>query len=183
MVIVEKVLSDAFVLKPRVFDDARGYFYESFNEKRFTEIVGKEYYFIQDNQSVSSKGTLRGLHFQRGAAAQSKLVRVVCGSAYDVAVDLRPESPTFKKWHGVELSESNHLQFLIPRGFAHAFVALEDNTIFQYKVDNHYSAEHDRGIIWNDDELNIEWPELTLELSEKDNQLPELNQLNLNTLW
>ena len=183
MEIVKKVLTDAFILKPRVLEDARGYFYESFNDRKFNDVVGKEYNFIQDNQSLSSKGTLRGLHFQKGQAAQSKLVRVVRGSAYDVAIDLRPESQTFKKWYGVELSESNHLQFLIPRGFAHAFVALEDNTIFQYKVDNYYSFEHDGGIIWNDDELNIDWPKLKLDLSEKDRQLPKLNQLNLKTLW
>ena len=183
MEIIKQVLTDAIVLKPRVFEDDRGYFYESFNETRFNEMIGKEYNFVQDNQSFSSKGTLRGLHFQKGTAAQSKLVRVVKGSAYDVAVDLRPDSPTFKQWYGVELSESNHLQFLIPRGFAHAFVALEDQTIFQYKVDNYYSSEHDGGIIWNDEELNIKWPDLTLELSEKDKQLPKLNQLNLKTLW
>jgi dTDP-4-dehydrorhamnose 3,5-epimerase len=183
MEIVKKVLTDAFVLKPRVFEDDRGYFFESFNERRFNEVIGKEYNFVQDNQSFSSKGTLRGLHFQKGTAAQSKLVRVVKGAAYDVAVDLRPDSPTFKQWYGVELSESNYLQFLIPRGFAHAFVALEDNTIFQYKVDNFYSADHDGGVIWNDKELNIEWPNLRLELSEKDKHLPKLNQLNLKALW
>lgn len=183
MEIVKQVLTDAFVLKPRVFEDERGYFYESFNDQKLTETVGKEFNFVQDNQSLSSKGTLRGFHFQKGNAAQSKLVRVVRGSAYDVAVDLRPDSPTFKQWFGVELSESNHLQFLIPRGFAHAFVALEDKTIFQYKVDNYYSAEHDGGIIWNDEELNIEWPNLRLELSEKDKYLSKLNQLNLKTLW
>ena len=183
MEIVEKVLTDAFVLKPRVFQDERGYFYESFNENRFNEVIGKEYNFVQDNQSFSSIGTLRGLHFQKGKAAQSKLVRVVKGAAYDVAVDLRPDSPTFKQWYGVDLSESNHLQFLIPRGFAHAFVALEDDTIFQYKVDNYYSSEHDGGIIWDDEELNIEWPKLSLELSEKDKNLPKLNQLYLKSLW
>ena len=183
MEIIQTVLTDALVLKPRIFEDDRGYFYESFNDKRLTEVAGKEYNFIQDNQSLSSKGTLRGLHFQKGQFAQSKYVRVVRGSAYDVAVDLRPNSPTFKKWYGVELSESNHLQFLIPRGFAHAFVALDDNTIFQYKVDNYYSSEHDGGVIWNDDELNIEWPARTLELSEKDKKLPKLDQLNLKTLW
>lgn len=183
MKIVEKVLTDAFVLKPRVFNDGRGYFYESFNEKTFESLTGIEVNFIQDNQSYSSKGTLRGLHFQTGDAAQAKLVRVTKGSAYDFAVDLRSDSPTFKQWYGVELSEDNHLQFFIPRGFAHAFVALEDDTIFQYKVDNYYSSVNDGGIIWNDEELNITWPNLTLELSEKDKQLPKLNQLNLKTLW
>ena len=183
MEIVEKVLTDAFVLKPRVFKDDRGYFYESFNEKALETLTGIKANFIQDNQSYSAKDTLRGLHFQKGNAAQAKLVRVTKGSAYDVAVDLRPDSPTFKQWHSVELSEDNHLQFFIPRGFAHAFVALEDNTIFQYKVDNYYSSVNDGGIIWNDDELNITWPKLEIELSEKDKNLPKLNQLNLNTLW
>ena len=183
MEIIEKVLTDALVLKPRVFKDERGYFYESFNEHVFKSLTGLKVNFIQDNQSYSSKGTLRGLHFQKGEAAQAKLVRVTKGSAYDVAVDLRPDSPTFKKWYGVELSEGNHLQFFIPRGFAHAFVALEDNTIFQYKVDNYYSGLNDGGVIWNDPELAITWPELKIELSEKDKNLPKLNQLNLNTLW
>jgi len=183
MKIVKKVLTDAIILKPRVFKDDRGYFYESFNERVFESLGGMNTNFIQDNQSSSSRGTLRGLHFQTGSAAQAKLVRVIKGTVYDVAVDLRPDSPTFKQWHGVELSEENDLQFFIPRGFAHAFVALEDNTIFQYKVDNYYSSENDGGIIWNDEELSITWPELKLELSEKDKNLPRLNQLNLNTLW
>jgi dTDP-4-dehydrorhamnose 3,5-epimerase len=183
MEIVEKVLTDAFVLRPRVFKDDRGYFYESFNDKVFNSLLGTRVDFIQDNQSYSSKGTLRGLHFQKSDAAQAKLVRVTRGSAYDVAVDLRPSSPTFKQWYGIELSEKNHLQFFIPRGFAHAFVALEDNTIFQYKVDNYYSGVNDGGIIWNDDELAITWPKLKLELSEKDKNLPKLSQLNLKTLW
>ena len=183
MEIVEKVLTDAFVLKPRVFKDGRGYFYESFNEQVFESLVGIKVNFIQENQSYSSIGTLRGLHFQKGDAAQAKLVRVTRGSAYDVAVDLRPGSPSFKQWYGVELSEENHLQFFIPRGFAHAFIALEDNTIFQYKVDNYYSGLNDGGVIWNDDELAITWPKLKLELSDKDKNLPKLNQLDLNTLW
>jgi len=183
MKIVEKVLTDAFVLKPSVFNDDRGYFYESFNDKAFEAFSGVKVDFIQDNQSYSSKGTLRGLHFQAGGAAQAKLVRVTKGSAYDVAVDLRPGSQTFKQWYGIELTEENHLQFFIPRGFAHGFVALEDNTIFQYKVDNYYSSVHDGGLIWNDKELAVKWPELKLELSEKDKNLPKLNQLNLNTLW
>ena len=183
MEIVERVLSDAFILKPRVFKDDRGYFYESFNERVFESLSGIKVNFIQDNQSYSSKGTLRGLHFQKGNAAQAKLVRVTKGSVYDVAVDLRPGSPTFKEWYGVELTEENHLQFFIPRGFAHAFVALEDKTVVQYKVDNYYSGVNDGGIIWNDEELGITWPELKFELSEKDKNLSELNHLNLDTLW
>jgi dTDP-4-dehydrorhamnose 3,5-epimerase len=183
MEIVEKVLTDVFVLKPRVFNDERGYFYESFNEQVFESLTGIKVNFIQDNQSHSSMGTLRGLHFQKGDAAQAKLVRVTKGSAYDVAVDLRPDSPTYKQWYGIELTAENHLQFFIPRGFAHAFVALEDNTIFQYKVDNYYSGINDCGVIWNDEELAITWPKLKLELSEKDKNLPKLNQLNVNTHW
>ena len=183
MEIVEKVLTDAIVLKPRVFKDERGYFFESFNEQVFESLTGIKVNFIQDNQSYSSKGTLRGLHFQKGEAAQAKLVRVTKGSAYDVAVDLRAGSPTFKQWYGVELSAENHLQFFIPRGFAHAFVALEDDTIFQYKVDNYYSGVNDGGVFWSDPELAITWPKLKLELSEKDKNLPKLNQLNINTLW
>ena len=183
MEIIDKVLTDAIVLKPRVFKDDRGYFYESFNDNVFKSLSGIEVNFIQDNQSYSSKGTLRGLHFQKGAAAQAKLVRVTRGSAYDVAVDLRPDSLTFKQWYGVELSEENHLQFFIPRGFAHAFVALENHTIFQYKVDNYYSSINEGGIIWNDEELNITWPELKLELSDKDKSLPKLNQLDINVLF
>lgn len=183
MEVIEKVLTDAFVLKPRVFEDDRGYFYESYNQKSFEKAIGKKVDFIQDNQSCSSKGILRGLHFQSGSAAQSKLVRVTKGAAFDVAVDLRPDSPSFQQWYGVELSEKNHLQFFIPRGFAHAFIALENDTIFQYKVDNHYSSEHDGGILWNDDELNITWPDLNLELSDKDKNLPRLDQINFNILW
>ena len=183
MTIKNTVLTDALILEPEVFQDERGYFYESFNEKVFDSLTGIKVNFIQDNQSYSSKGTLRGWHFQTGVAAQAKLVRVTKGSAYDVAVDLRPGSPTFKQWYGVELSAKNHLQFFIPRGFAHAFIALEDNTIFQYKVDNYYSGVDDGGVIWNDEELAITWPELALELSEKDRNLPKLNQLNLNNLW
>ena len=183
MEIVEKVLTDALILKPRVFKDDRGYFYESFNENVFETLSGIKVNFIQDNQSYSSKGTLRGLHFQKGPSAQAKLVRVTKGSVYDVAVDLRPDSPTFKKWYGVELSEDNHLQFFIPRGYAHAFVALEDNTIFQYKVDNYYSNINDGGIIWNDKELAIKWPELNLELSSKDLKLQKLEAINILELW
>ena len=183
MEIVKKVLTDAIVLKPKIFSDDRGFFYESFNEKIFKSLTGVKVDFIQDNQSYSSKGTLRGLHFQTRNAAQAKLVSVTKGSAYDVAVDLRSDSPTFKQWYGVELSGANHLQFFIPRGFAHAFVALEDDTIFQYKVDNYYSKENDGGVLWNDEDLDITWPKLELKLSKKDNNLPKLIQLNLNNLW
>ena len=145
MEIVEKALTDAFVLKPRVFNDDRGYFYESYNEEVFESLTGIKANFIQDNQSYSSKGTLRGLHFQKGEAAQAKLVRVTKGSAYDVAVDLRPDSPTFKQWYGVELTEDNHLQFFIPRGFAHGFSVLSETAVFNYKCDNLYNKELNPG--------------------------------------
>ena len=180
---VKKVLTDAYILKPKVFQDERGGFFESFNKGVFDSLTGTNISFVQDNQSNSSKGTLRGLHFQCGKAAQSKLVRVVKGSVYDVAVDLRPQSPTFKQWHAVELNEHNHLQFFIPRGFANAFLALEDETIFQYKVDNFYSSKHDGGVFWNDPELAADWPDTLIELSNKDKELPQLSQLNPNKLW
>ena len=179
MEIVEKVLTDAFVLKPRVFKDERGYFYESFNEDVFESLTDLKVNFIQDNQSYSSKGTLRGLHFQTGVAAQAKLVRVTKGTVYDVAVDLRPDSPTFKQWYGVELSEENHLQFFIPRGFAHAFLVLSNNAIFSYKVDNIYAPDFDSGIIWNDPSLSIDWEldESKFIISEKDKNLDLLKNI------
>lgn len=183
MKIKARVLTDALILKPRILVDDRGYFYESFNQQSFEKLVGTKINFIQDNQSSSSKGILRGIHFQTGKAAQAKLVRVTKGSVYDIAVDLRPKSPTFKQWHAVILSETNYLQFFIPRGFGHAFVALEENTVFQYKVDNFYSKESDLGIFWKDQDLNITWPNINLSLSDKDKSLPKLNQLNINNLW
>jgi len=182
MKFIKTAIPDVYIIEPTVFGDHRGYFLESFNLEKFEENI-YSIKFIQDNESKSSKGVLRGLHFQTGDAAQAKLVRVTKGIVYDVAVDLRSDSPTFKQWYGVELSAENHLQFFIPRGFAHAFVALEDNTIFQYKVDNYYSSENDGGVIWNDEELAIPWPKLKLDLSEKDKNLPELNQIELNSLW
>jgi dTDP-4-dehydrorhamnose 3,5-epimerase len=183
MEIVKKVLTDALVLRPNILEDGRGYFYESFNFKDFESFTGTAVNFIQENQSFSSKGTLRGLHFQKGTAAQAKLVRVSKGAAFDVAVDLRPDSSTFKQWYGVELTEKNHLQFFIPRGFAHGFLALEDNTIFQYKVDNYYSPYNEGGLIWDDEEIAIRWPNLKLELSEKDKYLSKFQELNFNLIW
>ena len=183
MEVIKTDIEGLVIIKPKVFGDERGYFLESFNLDWFRENIQKDISFVQDNESKSSKGVLRGLHFQKPPFKQAKLVRVIEGSVIDVAVDLRPGSPTFKQWFSVILSEDNHLQFFIPRGFAHGFVALEDNTVFQYKVDNYYSKGNDGGIIWNDEELNIEWPNLRLELSEKDKHLPKLNQLNLKDLW
>lgn len=183
MKIIKRVLTDALVLEPKVFEDPRGFFFESFNLQRFREVTGSSINFVQDNHSVSSKGTLRGIHFQIGEFAQSKLVRVTRGSVYDVAVDLRPDSPTYRNWFGVELDAKNKLQLFIPKGFGHAFVALEDDTIFQYKVDNYYSAAHDGGLVWNDEQLSISWPELDLKLSDKDRTLPKLRQLEIKKLW
>ena len=131
MRVIQRVLGDACVIEPTIFEDERGYFLESHNHRALSDLIPSLPDFIQDNESSSAKGVLRGIHFQRREAAQAKLVRVVAGRAFDVAVDLRPDSPTFKKWHGVELTAENHLQFFIPRGFGHAFVALEEDTVFQ----------------------------------------------------
>jgi len=183
MNIIDRVLTDACVLQPRLFEDDRGYFFESYQQETLEAAIQQKVHFVQDNESSSAKGTLRGIHFQKREAAQAKLVRVVTGRAFDVAVDLRPHSPTFKKWHGVELTAENHLQFFIPRGFGHAFVALEDDTVFQYKVDNYYSRTLDGGVLWNDPELNVGWPEQRFNLSSKDLNLPTVSELDFAELW
>jgi dTDP-4-dehydrorhamnose 3,5-epimerase len=169
----EIFIKGAFLLKPKVFGDSRGYFFESFNEEEFKKHIG-QVNFIQDNESMSSAGVLRGLHFQKGEYAQAKLVRVVKGAVLDVIVDIRPGSPTFGKYFSVELTEENKLQLFLPRGMAHGFVVLQDNTIFAYKVDNVYSPENESGISYNDPYLGIDWqlPESSLILSEKDKKLP-----------
>ena len=181
--IINRVLTDAYILQPRLFEDDRGYFFESYQQETLEAVIQQKVHFVQDNESSSAEGTLRGIHFQRREAAQAKLVRVVAGRAFDVAVDLRPNSPTFKKWHGVELTAENHLQFFIPRGFGHAFVALEDDTVFQYKVDNYYSSTLDGGVLWNDPELNIGWPKQRFNLSSKDSNLPTVSELDFAELW
>ena len=182
MKVVKKVLTDAYILKPSIFNDERGYFYESFNHKLLCSLIKKDINFIQDNQSLSSKWVLRGLHFQKSPNAQSKLVRVLRGSIYDVAVDLRLDSPTFKKSFAIEISAENKLQFFIPKGFAHGFLSLEDDSIVSYKVDNYYSKNDDGGIKWNDSDLGIVWPECEMIISDKDRSLPHLNDLNLTEL-
>jgi len=156
MEVIKTKIPDLLILKPNVFNDERGYFFESFNKALF-EKNGLNYDFIQDNESKSSRGVIRGLHYQLAPYAQTKLVRVISGKVLDVAVDLREGSPTFGQWHAVELSAENKLQFLVPRGFAHGFVVLEDNTIFAYKCDNLYNKESERGINFNDKKLNIDW--------------------------
>jgi len=161
------------IIEPKVFNDSRGFFLESYKKTDFAA-NGIDVDFIQDNHSVSSKGVLRGLHFQRGACAQAKLVRVVKGRAWDVAVDIRKDSPTFKKWVAFELSGENRKMFFIPEGFAHGFVALTDEVHLIYKCSKEYSPEHDAGILWNDPELYIPWPLSEPVVSEKDRILPLL---------
>lgn len=175
MQVEETYLKGCFVITPKVFGDDRGYFYESFNAKKFEELTGLSVIFVQDNLSKSSKGVLRGLHFQTGVFAQAKLVKVVKGKVLDVCVDLRTESETFGKHFSIVLDAEKHQQLFVPRGFAHGFHVLEDNTLFSYKCDNFYNKEAESGIIYNDEQLNINW--LISEdiiMSEKDKVLPTL---------
>ena len=178
MLVENTNLKDCFVIQPKVLYDNRGYFFESFNKKTFNEHTGLDIDFVQDNQSQSKKGVLRGLHFQIGNYEQAKLVRVIKGSVLDVCVDLRENSETYLKHFSVVLSEDNKKQLFIPRGFAHGFVVLEDETIFSYKCDNYYHKESERGIIYYDTDLNIDWMlnEQELIVSEKDQALPTLNK-------
>ena len=171
----ETEIKGVYVIEPRVFNDARGYFMEAWKQEEFNANVGRVD-FIQDNESKSSYGVLRGLHYQKGDASQAKLVRVIKGRVVDVAVDIRRGSPTFGKHVMVELSEDNKRQFFIPRGFAHGFLVLSDEAIFTYKVDNPYAPQQDAGIRWNDPDLGIEWPIDPKEVitSEKDLKQPLL---------
>ncbi len=161
------------ILEPNIFKDERGYFFESYHAAKYHEL-GVECSFVQDNQSLSSAGTLRGLHFQKPPFDQAKLVRVVRGSVYDVAIDLRRGSPTYGQYEGVILDGEKNNQFFIPSGFAHGFLALEDNTLFTYKCSNYYHKASEGGIIWNDPSLNINWNYLNPMVSEKDILLPKL---------
>ena len=173
-------IPEVILFKPNVFKDSRGSFFESYNLNKIKE-VGITTTFVQDNQSQSSRGVLRGLHYQMGSHAQAKLVRVIKGSVFDVAVDIRKGSPTFGQYFGATLSEENQLQMFVPRGFAHGFMVLEDHTIFAYKCDNFYNKPSEGGLIWNDPTIGIEWPMDTSQilLSEKDEVLPNLeNSLN-----
>jgi len=156
MEIIKTPISSLVIIKPRVFADARGFFYETYNEKSYLE-AGIDLHFCQDNQSKSSYGVIRGLHYQLNPQSQSKLVTVIQGAVWDVAVDLRAASPTFGQWYGVELTEENHLQFLIPQGFAHGFSVLTETAVFSYKCDNFYSPTLERGIMYNDPALAIDW--------------------------
>ncbi len=180
MKVEETKLKGCYIIHDTIFTDSRGYFFESFNQKKFTELTGHAIPFVQDNQSRSSKGVLRGLHFQQGDAAQSKLVRVLKGRVLDVAVDIRPGSATYGEHVVVELAEDSHTQFFVPRGFAHGFVVLSDEAIFFYKCDNFYNKAAEGGIIYNDPDININWqlPHGELLLSDKDLLLPSLKKLN-----
>lgn len=172
-------IKDVIIIEPQVHGDDRGYFLEIFRQDKLDDFLGFKINFIQDNESKSGKGVLRGLHYQLAPAAQTKLVRVIQGSVLDVAVDIRKGSPTFGQYVVVELTEKNKKQLLVPRGFAHGFVVLEDNTVFAYKVDNYYSPQNDRGIAFNDPALNIDWQINTdnLNLSAKDKVQPLLDQV------
>lgn len=167
---IKTEIPDVWILEPQVFEDARGYFMETWREDDFNREIGRETHFVQDNQSMSSRGVLRGLHYQKGAASQAKLVRVLQGTVVDVAVDLRKDSPTFGKHVMVELSDENKRQLFIPRGFAHGFQVISGKAVFTYKVDNSYAPEAECSIIYNDPIVGINWPINGKEviLSEKD---------------
>lgn len=176
MKITKTKLDGVVIIEPDVFGDNRGFFMESWNKKKMAE-AGLDYDFVQDNHSKSTvKGTLRGIHFQKGDKAQAKLVRCVKGSVLDIVVDLRRNSPTFKQWVDVELSAQNKKQLLIPRGFGHGFVTLTDDVEFLYKADNYYAPEADAGIRWNDPDIGVEWGIENPILSEKDKKNPFLKE-------
>jgi dTDP-4-dehydrorhamnose 3,5-epimerase len=175
MKVTETFLKGCFIVEPTIFDDGRGSFFESFNQQNFEQKTGIQINFVQDNQSISQRGVLRGLHLQKGIHAQTKLVRVVKGKVLDVAVDFRKDSSTYGKHFSIELSGENNKQLFVPRGFLHGFVTLENNTIFSYKCDNYYNKEAEDGVIYNDKDLNIDWKldETEIVLSEKDIILPK----------
>lgn len=180
MQVEETKLKDCFIIKDTLFKDSRGYFFESFNQQKFNQLTRLNVQFVQDNQSKSTKGVLRGLHFQLGAHAQAKLVRVLEGKVLDVAVDVRPNSKTFGEHVAIELTAENETQLFVPRGFAHGFVVLSDTATFYYKCDNYYDKLSEGGIIYNDPQLAINWqlsPD-DLQLSEKDLLLKNLNDIS-----
>lgn len=178
MEVIKTEIGGVVIIEPKIFGDERGYFFESFNAAEFARKVGVNTVFVQDNESKSKYGVLRGLHFQKGEFAQSKLVRVVEGRVIDVAVDIRRGSPTFGKHVAVELSKENKRQLFIPRGFAHGFAVLSEEAVFQYKCDNLYAPDHEGAIAWNDPKIGIDWqirPEDAI-LSEKDRKHPTLDE-------
>lgn len=170
-------IPDVLIIEPKIFGDERGFFYESYNHKKFEQAVGKEVNFVQDNHSKSTKGVLRGLHFQKAPYAQGKLVRCVVGEVFDVAVDIREKSDTYGQWVGIILSAENKRQLWIPEGFAHGFLVLSETAEFLYKATNYYHPESESGIIWNDKDLNIEWPYIQTNriISPKDIKNPEFS--------
>ncbi|WP_339916189.1 dTDP-4-dehydrorhamnose 3,5-epimerase [Yeosuana marina] len=181
MIVKETKLKGCFILEPKIFRDSRGYFFESFNQDTFNQLINQEVDFVQDNESFSSKGVLRGLHFQKGEYAQAKLVRVIKGKVLDIAVDIRKDSSTFGQYVAIELTEENKTQLFIPKGFAHGFVVLSNTTIFSYKCDNFYHKASEGGIIYNDKDLKIDWKleENEFIVSEKDLQLPSFKEAAL----
>lgn len=184
MKVTQTPLEGVVIIEPAVFGDHRGWFMETYSETKFKEL-GIDLNFVQDNQSFSAtKGTLRGLHYQLNPKAQSKLVRCTRGSIFDVAVDIRKGSPTFGKWFGVELNAENKKQLLIPKGFAHGFMTLTDDVEVQYKVDEFYAPECDRGILWSDRTIGVEWPmHIQPVLSGKDEKAPLLNDAEINFVY
>jgi len=181
MTFTETILKGCFILEPTFFKDERGYFFESFNAKNFNEAIGEEVAFVQDNQSYSSKGVVRAIHYQRDEFAQAKLVRVLSGRVLDVAVDLRKNSTTYGKHYSIELSAENKKQLYIPKGFGHGFSVLSESAEFFYKCDNFYNKAFEGGIIFNDPSLNIDWklPLEEIKVSEKDLKLPTLQMASL----
>ena len=169
MIIQTTPIEGLKVIQPKVFEDSRGYFFESYNEQKFKE-AGLCTEFVQDNESCSQKGTIRGLHFQEPPHCQAKLIRVVRGAVFDVAVDIRRNSPTYGKWFGVNINDKNKIMFWIPQGFAHGFQCLEDNTVFQYKCNDFYHPECENSIAWNDPDIDIKWLDIPQIISEKDSK-------------
>ena len=178
MKVIDTKIADVKIIEPKVFGDSRGFFLETFEKKRYQEMLNIEYDFVQDNHSRSTKGVLRGLHYQT-QNAQGKLVRVVRGEVFDVAVDIRPDSPPYGEWQGVILSEENKTQFWIPPGLAHGFLVLSDIADFEYKCTDYYNPGFEGCLIWNDPDVGIKWPELTPLLSEKDQCGKRLKELSL----
>ena len=181
MTISKTNIADSFLISPDIYQDERGTFFESFNQNKFEKILGKPIQFVQDNHSISNKGVLRGLHFQKGKYAQAKLVRVVKGEVIDVILDIRKDSPSFGEHFKIRLSEQNKKMLFIPKGVAHGFLALEEETVFVYKCDEYYNKEAESGIIYNDPQWHIDWefPADQIILSQKDSILPVFNDLRI----
>jgi dTDP-4-dehydrorhamnose 3,5-epimerase len=181
MEVIKTAIDGVLIIEPKVFGDHRGYFFESFNEREFAAKSGVDVHFVQDNESKSCYGVVRGLHFQKGEHAQAKLVRVISGKVLDVAVDIRPGSPTFGKHVAAELTAENHRQFFIPKGFAHGFVVLSQEAVFQYKCDEFYCPEAEGAIAWDDPDVAIDWqiPASDVILSDKDRKHPRLKEAEL----